>query len=90
MGFRHETATNKHRTRLIITLFARGSRVTDLIDVKLRHCKWSLGSAKAKHFKGGRNKLRIVVTRSHQSTKGKVRFRIVDAAGQKRAVKAHV
>lgn len=71
-------------------MFARGSRITGLSNVKLRHCKWNLGKPGSKHFKGGRNKVRIVVTRRVQGTKGSVRFTVLDAAGQRRLVKAHV
>jgi hypothetical protein len=64
--------------------------ITDLVDVKLRHCQWSLGSATSKHYKGGREKLWIYVTRKHQHTKGSVRFRVVDAAGQSFVIKSSV
>jgi hypothetical protein len=90
VSFRHERATKHHLARVVITVVARGSRITKLIDVRLRHCGWNLGSAQSKHFKGGRDKLRIVVTRRHRGTAGKVVFRIVDAAGQEIFVTAHV
>lgn len=71
-------------------MFARGSRIKSLVDVKLRHCAWSLGSVTAKHFKKSRSKLKIVITRKNQATKGLVRFRVVNAAGQRKLVKARV
>lgn len=86
----HEKATKHHLARLVITVVARGRRVTKLIDIRLRHCAWNLGSAHAKHFKGGRKKLRIVVTRRHRGTTGLVRFRIVDTSGQEIFLTAHV
>lgn len=90
MYFKHERATKKHKAREVIKLVANGSLITDLINVRLRHCDWNLGSPKAKHYKGGRQKLWIVVTRRHQKTKGLVRFRMVDAAGQKTLIRARV
>jgi len=71
-------------------MFARGSRITDLVRVKLRHCVWSLGTARSKHFAGGKNKVKIVIIRKHQGTRGSVRFTVVDAAGQKKLVKRGV
>lgn len=85
-----KAATKHHPTRVVIKLVANGSRITSLLKVRLRHCTWNLGSAKAQHFDGGRKTLRIVVTRKHQSTKGAVRFRVVDAAGQHALVKSGV
>jgi hypothetical protein len=71
-------------------MVANGSLITDLINVRLRHCDWSLGSAKSKHFKGGRQKVLVYVTRKHAGTKGSVRFQMVDAAGQKTLIKSNV
>jgi hypothetical protein len=88
--FTRQKATKKHPARLLIKLVANGSLITDLLDVQLKHCTWSLGSAKAKHYKGGRHKLWIYVTRKHKGTKGSIRFRMVDAAGQKTLVRSHV
>ncbi|MGN6472849.1 MAG: hypothetical protein ACTHK4_04245 [Mycobacteriales bacterium] len=74
----------------MITIVARGSRITELTSVRLRHCVWNLGSAQTKEFPGGRDKLRIVVTRRHRGTKGLVRFHIVDTNGQEIFLSAHV
>lgn len=90
MYFHHEKATKHHPTRLIIRLVSNGSLITDLTHVRLRHCDWNLGSARAKHYNGGRHKLWIVVTRRHQHTKGSERFYVVDAARQRTLVKARV
>lgn len=90
MYFRHEKATKHHHSRLILKMVANGSLITDLIHVHLRHCDWNLGSAHAKHYNGGRQKLWIVITRRHQHTKGSESFSVVDAAGQRTLVKAHV
>ncbi len=88
--FQHQKATRHHARRLVITVVSHGSRITKLLHVHLRHCEWSLGSAHPKHFKGGRAKLRIIVTDRHRGTAGKVAFRVVDAAGQEIFVAARV
>lgn len=90
MIFRHEKATRNHPARLVLKLIANGSSITDLSQVRLRHCTWNLGSPHRKHFDPARKKLSIVVTRKHQGTVGVVQFRVVDAAGQHSTVKAHV
>jgi hypothetical protein len=90
-GFSHQSATSSHPSRVVITLVARGSKITKLTHVKLRHCTWSLGSAKNKTFKkSGKRKVRIVVNRSHESTRGSVRFYAVNAKHQHRVVKTSV
>jgi hypothetical protein len=88
--FHHEKATKNHPTRLIIKMVANGSLITDLLNVKLKHCQWNLGSARAKHFKGGREKVWVAVTRRHQHTRGLIRFVMVDAAHQRTVVRSHV
>ncbi|HVT22628.1 MAG TPA: hypothetical protein VHE57_14705 [Mycobacteriales bacterium] len=75
---------------MVITLVARGSKITKLTHVKLRHCTWSLGSAKSKHFGHGKRQVRVVVNRSHESTRGTVRFWAVNAHHQHRVVKSSV
>jgi len=89
-GFSHQSATSTHPTRVVITLFARGSKITKLTHVKLKHCTWSLGKAGAKDFGNGKRKVKIIVNRSHESTKGSITFWAVDAAHQHRVVKASV
>jgi hypothetical protein len=89
-GFSYQSASGSHPTRVVITLLARGSKITKLTHVKLQHCTWSLGKPHTKAFKPGKRKVRIVVNRNHESTKGHVRFNAVDAAHQHRVVKATV
>jgi hypothetical protein len=89
-AFSHQAATSKHPTRVVITLTARGSVISKLTRVHLKHCSWSLGSAKAKHFKKGRSKIRIVVERKREATVGHVRFHAIAKAGGDRAVSARV
>ncbi|MGN6472851.1 MAG: hypothetical protein ACTHK4_04255 [Mycobacteriales bacterium] len=90
MYFKHEKRTKHHFARLIIRIVANGSLITDLKHVHLRHCDWNLGSARAKHYNGGRQKLWIAVTRKHQHTKGSESFYVVDAAGQRTLVTGRV
>lgn len=90
MYFNHQAATRHHPARMQIKVVANGYLITDLIDVKLAHCSWNLGSATAKHYQGGRHRLWIVVSRRHPRTPGSVQFRVVDSAGQKVFVKARV
>ncbi|HVT65943.1 MAG TPA: hypothetical protein VHD81_12380 [Mycobacteriales bacterium] len=89
-GFSHESATGKHPTRVVITLVARGSKITKLTHVKLKGCTWSLGKPTSKTFKGGKRKVKIVVNRRHASTKGSISFYAFDAANQHRVVKSAV
>lgn len=89
-GFSHESATGSHPTRVVITLVARGSKITKLTHVKLRGCKWSLGKATSKSFGKGKRQVKIVVNRSHAATKGSVSFWAVDAVNQHRVVKSAV
>lgn len=70
----------------MITLFARGSKITKLTHVKLTHCRWSLGKASKKTFGKGKRKVRVIVNRSHASVKGHVRFWAVNADHQHRVV----
>jgi hypothetical protein len=75
---------------VVITLVARGSKITKLTHVSLKHCTWSLGKASSKSFGKGKRKVRIVVNRSHESTKGSVSFWAVNANHQHRVVRTTV
>jgi hypothetical protein len=89
-AFSHEAATSAHPTRVVITLTARGSKIAKLNHVKLKHCKWNLGKVGAKHFKGGKRIVRVVVARTHEATKGSVKFRVYNERGKYRLVKSRV
>lgn len=83
-------ATRNQPAKVVVTVIAQGSRITQITNVHLQHCTWNLGTAQAKAWTGGRNRLRIVISRKSQPTVGQARFRIFDAAGDRTNVSARV